>query len=177
MSSFYKLTKHPKTGEFEKATWDDRSTDGYYVIFPSDGSEYPESSHKWETKDDEPPFKIGEEATLSMTYKELAIKFYENQTVETLEATSHDPFNLLLMFAANLDSQNVLTHQLELLAIMQARKIDREFMQLLIDEVGLPKAKEIALKVNQKHRKVSCQGAQNQSGDKNSESEQSEKQK
>ncbi len=57
----------------------------------------------------------------------------------------------VIRFAHYLDAFNTLDVRLELLALRQMSKIDREFMAEMIDELGLEKAKEIAYKVNSKH--------------------------
>jgi hypothetical protein len=46
MSHYYKTTKHPKTGQFEKAAWIDIGK-FYYVVFP-DGRWYHEKYRTWE---------------------------------------------------------------------------------------------------------------------------------
>ncbi len=50
MSTYQRLTKHPKTGEWEKATWHDNLFGGHHygVVFPSDEkvSEL-ETGEKW----------------------------------------------------------------------------------------------------------------------------------
>jgi len=60
----------------------------------------------------------------------------------------------VIRYAHYLDSFATLDVQLELLALRQARKIDREFMTEMIDELGLEKAKEIARRVNERHLKT-----------------------
>jgi hypothetical protein len=51
MSHYYKMTKHPKTGKFEKAAWLD-VVRFYYVAFP-DGSMYNEKYCVWEFQEEE----------------------------------------------------------------------------------------------------------------------------
>jgi len=53
MSTYYKLTKHPTTGKFEKAAWLDVGM-FYYVAFP-DGSMYHEKYQAWEFQEEKTP--------------------------------------------------------------------------------------------------------------------------
>ena len=53
MNHYYKMTKHPKTGKFEKAAWLD-VVRFYYVAFP-DGSMYHEKYCVWEYQEEEKP--------------------------------------------------------------------------------------------------------------------------
>lgn len=57
----------------------------------------------------------------------------------------------VIRFAHHLDAFTTLDTKLEILALREARKIDREFMTEMIEELGLEKAKEIARRVNDKH--------------------------
>lgn len=94
---------------------------------------------------------------ISKTYKE-----YGQEFVESTKLANTDEIAGVLMFAEHLDGSNVMTNELTLLAFQQARKIDRELLSLLIDEVGLEKAKELAQKVvaNHRHTKVCPDEAQ-----------------
>lgn len=58
----------------------------------------------------------------------------------------------VIRFAHHLDSFNTLTQHLEIMALYKAREIDREFMLLMIDEIGLPRAKELARQVQDGHK-------------------------
>ncbi len=49
MSSYYKITKHPKTEKFAKAAWIEIGK-YYYVVFP-DGAWYHENYRKWDFQD------------------------------------------------------------------------------------------------------------------------------
>jgi hypothetical protein len=51
MSCYYKVTKNPKTGQFEQAFWMD-VVRFYYVAFP-DGSMYHEQYCLWEFQEEE----------------------------------------------------------------------------------------------------------------------------
>ena len=52
MSSYFRKTKNPKTGEFEDAIWaDDHYGKHKYGVMFSDGT-YKESDHKWEFEDE-----------------------------------------------------------------------------------------------------------------------------
>lgn len=53
MSTFIKKTKHPKTGEWENATWVDDAfgRHNYGIHFPSDNKTYDERDYEWETLD------------------------------------------------------------------------------------------------------------------------------
>jgi hypothetical protein len=129
------------------------------------------------TDDSQVKINMLEGKNLSKTYKDIAGEFVHDNVMDGENGTnafSEEEIKGIHLFAEHLDSKNVLTHQLEMLAVLQARKIDREFMELLIEAVGLPKAKELALIINKKHRTVSCREAQNQDESKSSESEQSE---
>lgn len=61
----------------------------------------------------------------------------------------------VVRFAHHLDSFATVSMQMELLALRQISKIDREFMSEMIDELGLDKAKEIAKRVNDRRAKFS----------------------
>lgn len=50
MSNFYRITKHPLTGKWERAAWIDRG-DGYAIKFDDDPSYYIESHYKWEYRE------------------------------------------------------------------------------------------------------------------------------
>lgn len=50
MSNFYRITKHPVTGKFERADWIDGRGHNYTIWF-SDGSVFKEHEHKWEYED------------------------------------------------------------------------------------------------------------------------------
>lgn len=58
----------------------------------------------------------------------------------------------VIRFAHYLDGFNTLTQHLEIMALYKAREIDREFMLLMIDEIGLEKAKELARQVQNGHK-------------------------
>lgn len=58
-----------------------------------------------------------------------------------------------MKFAAYLDGFHFLTPQLQLLAVMQSRKIDAEFINALVDVVGKEKATEIARGIHAKYMK------------------------
>lgn len=90
---------------------------------------------------------------ISKTYKEYAQEFIDNNKISNIDEIAG-----VLLFAEHLDGNNVLTNELTILAIQQARKYDRELLLLFIDEVGLEKAQELARKVvgNHRHTKV-CQ--------------------
>jgi hypothetical protein len=53
MSCYYKVTKNPKTGQFEQAFWMD-VVRFYYVTFP-DGSMYHEQYCVWEFQEETKP--------------------------------------------------------------------------------------------------------------------------
>ena len=65
MSTYYKFTKHPKTGTFEKAAWLDVGM-FYYVAFP-DGSMYHEKYQSWEFQEEEQKAGIEEMPQLQKT--------------------------------------------------------------------------------------------------------------
>lgn len=108
--------------------------------------------------------EIPEDMKLSKTYKEVAHEFIEAEK-QHFEGDGSMETESIISFAEYLDSKNVMSDQFTLLAMEQARKIDREFILLLIEAVGLPKAKEIALQVtnNHKHTKTCPPEVQNQS--------------
>lgn len=117
------------------------------------------------------PEAVMPEADLSRTYEATAIKWLDGLYAQLkdvpeahhLFAEKHDendndviePSDLVteavIRFAHHLDAFTTLDTRLELLALRQARIIDREFMTDMIDELGLEKAKEIARKVNDRH--------------------------
>jgi hypothetical protein len=53
MNHYYKITKNPKTQEFENAAWLDVGR-FYYIAFP-DGGFYVETYCKWEFQEEEKP--------------------------------------------------------------------------------------------------------------------------
>ena len=57
-------------------------------------------------------------------------------------------------FASWLDRNKFLTPQLQLLAMIQARKVDAEFISALIDVVGTEKATEIAKGIHARYNVV-----------------------
>lgn len=52
MSSFYRTTKHPITGEFEEAKWVEATKREYMVTFPSGGI-FSSAMYQWEFRDEE----------------------------------------------------------------------------------------------------------------------------
>lgn len=88
-----------------------------------------------------------ENQNLSKTYKEVAQEFIVAENF-----TSVDEIAGVMKFAQSLDGQNVMSPELTLMAMQQARKIDRELIEALIEAVGLDKAKEIARSVVSRHR-------------------------
>lgn len=85
------------------------------------------------------------------TYLEAAQKLIE----ENPDFWNEGEQKGVLAFAKYLDSFQTLGAQLEMLAMQQARKIDKELLSEFIDVIGLEKAKEIALKVSNRHRHTS----------------------
>lgn len=71
----------------------------------------------------------------------------DNDVIEPSDSVTEG----VIRFAHHLDSFQTLDMRLELLALRQMNKVDREFMSEMIDELGLEKAKEIALRVNARH--------------------------
>jgi hypothetical protein len=63
----------------------------------------------------------------------------------------------VIRFSHYLDRGNHVDIQMELLALRQISKIDREFMSEMIDELGLDKAKEIAQRVENRRIRLSQQ--------------------
>jgi hypothetical protein len=84
---------------------------------------------------------------LSKTYKEVVNEFVNNGSLKSAEEIVG-----AMSFAEYLDRNNVLTNELTLLALQQSRKIDREFMKLLIDAVGIEKATVLARQITENHR-------------------------
>jgi hypothetical protein len=88
---------------------------------------------------------------LSKTYKEVV-----DELIETGIFKSSDEINGAKEFAKYLDGNNVMTHELTLLAIQQSRKIDRELITKLVEFIGIDKARDIVREVvnNHRHTKV-----------------------
>lgn len=77
----------------------------------------------------------------------------DNDVIEPSDAVTE----AVVRFAHHLDSFATLDIHMELLAMRQIQKIDREFMQEMIDVLGLPEAKRIARMVNERHGSVAQQ--------------------
>lgn len=58
----------------------------------------------------------------------------------------------IIRFAHSLDKFNTLSQQLELIALYKAREIDREFLLMLIEVVGIEKARELATTLTARHK-------------------------
>lgn len=84
---------------------------------------------------------------MSMTYQEVA-----NAFIESAELKNTDEIAGVKLFAEHLDGNNVMSHQLTLLALQQARKIDRETILALVEALGMEKSQEIVRAVVEKHR-------------------------
>lgn len=81
----------------------------------------------------------------------------DNDVIEPSDAVTEG----VIRFAHHLDSFATLDIHMELLAMRQIRLIDREFMQEMIDELGLEKAKEIAQRVNARHGSTTNETVEN----------------
>lgn len=90
--------------------------------------------------------KIGNE-NLSKTYKEVAQEFVVDEKFTSIEEIAG-----AMRFAESLDKRNVMSPEITLMAMQQARKIDRELLEAFIEAVGLDKAKEIARSIVNRHR-------------------------
>lgn len=108
---------------------------------------------------------------ISKTYREYAQEFIDKNNIFNVDEISG-----VFLFAEHLDGNNVLTNELTILAIQQARKYDRELLMLFIDEVGLEKAREFAQKVvgNHRHTKVCPEEVQPAKEEQKKEEEKSE---
>lgn len=111
---------------------------------------------------------------MSKTYEETAIEWLDGlfeQLKEIPEAMhlfdysegmdkgkpSETVREATIRFAHFLDKGNHVDVQMELLALRQISKIDREFMSEMIDELGVEKAKEIAQRVENRRIRLSQQ--------------------
>jgi hypothetical protein len=93
-----------------------------------------------------------EQKPLSKTYSEMAVEWCAEQDWRVgADETMYKPIDILSKFAKYLDSMPYLFPHLELLVIKQARKVDREFLTAMMDEIGIDKAKEIAKSLAKKH--------------------------
>lgn len=83
------------------------------------------------------------------TFTQAATEWYEK---EKESAGGALPSNtLVLRFARWLDDFKFFDAQMQVLAMTAARDVDRKFINLLIQEVGHDKAKELAEKVRDEH--------------------------
>ena len=105
---------------------------------------------------------IEEVKPISQTYEDVAITwlgdlweklrdipeashlFSESKPSETVKES-------VIRFAHFLDGFTTMSMQMELLALRASRKIDREFMEKLIEEIGTEKSTEIAKEINLRH--------------------------
>ena len=122
----------------------------------------------------ENPVNIASGQTLSRTFKQEAVIYFE-KVKEHLGTDGLREKDILTAFAEHLDGFNVFSSQMEILALQAARSVDREFMMLMIEKIGMPEAKRLAKIINDKHthkRTVkTCQSeTQNQKEEPSSES-------
>lgn len=91
---------------------------------------------------------------ISKTYKDVAEEFIaEMKKISPLGTGFNDEEKVAIkLYAGHLDSQNIMDDKLALMAMEQTRKLDREFTQMLIDALGIPKATEIAREFTNKHK-------------------------
>lgn len=98
--------------------------------------------------------KTGE--NLSKTYEEVAIEWlgeldhtdthvskFFNDT-ENTQNVKEDFKEIVIRFAHWLDKFNTIDMHMELIMMRATQKVDRRFMQALIEEVGVDRAKELA---------------------------------
>ena len=80
---------------------------------------------------------------------EVAMKTYKQRAADWWEELSKDgtaPLSLRAggeKFAAFLDSFRDLTPELQVIAMLEAKKVDRACMEALIDEIGKERASEV----------------------------------
>lgn len=87
--------------------------------------------------------------TIGKTFKQECNEWFEKETAKgTVGMPDKEG---ALKFAAYLDGFHFLTPQLQLLAVMQSRKIDAEFISALVDALGKEKATEIAKAIHAKY--------------------------
>lgn len=91
-------------------------------------------------------------STTGKTFKQASAEWWEVECARP-EYRGMFPSPILVeKFAAWLDEFQFLTPQLQVLAMLSAREVDKEFISALIDEVGKEKATEIARKIHAAHR-------------------------
>jgi hypothetical protein len=86
---------------------------------------------------------------ISKTYAEMATEWVAQEAEKFVD--DGRSVQAIDAFAKWLDSMPHLFPHLELLVMKQARKIDREFLEGMIEALGIERAKEIARKVNARH--------------------------
>lgn len=87
--------------------------------------------------------------SLGKTFKEAASEYW--LTIADSGEVGPAEKRGIEMFAAHLDGFNFLTPQLQIIALMQSRKIDAELINALVDAVGVEKATEIARQIHAKY--------------------------
>ena len=104
------------------------------------------------------------QTVLSKTYEQVAFDFMSKLVAEASEHTTHlleadgdlkkvraDIQEGIVRFAHYLDGFNTISKDLQIIAMSKAREIDQEFLGMLIDAIGKPKAIELARELHSRH--------------------------
>lgn len=87
---------------------------------------------------------------ISKTYQEVAQEYFEKQQNSFFDIPQTK--EIVLAFAKYLDSFQVLTDQLQILAMQKSREIDGKVLHAMADALGKEKTEEIIREIYKEHR-------------------------